>query len=167
MWIAKILWKLCDGSLPVLLDPAETRRRMRRMLQNVDGGHGALRGNIRHTVLHYTPLHVSAVSFINNGKIIFEEIPEAVNQVYHWHELFASPDPGPACCHVWGWDRWIFAYKTLSGLAPKKLFLVTPLTAKSVSKKCHWQNFPTWDAKFGRGASTTNSFSTFGSHFAK
>ena len=64
------------------------------MLQNVDGGHGALRGDIRHTVLHHTPLHVSA-AVINNGKIIFEEIPEVVNQVYHWHELFASPDPGP------------------------------------------------------------------------
>ena len=64
------------------------------MLQNVDAGHGALRGDIRNAGLHYTPLHVSA-AVINNGKIIFEEIPEVVNQVYHWHELFASPDPSP------------------------------------------------------------------------
>ena len=72
---------------------------------------------------HCPPPHSATrlCCLINNGKIIFEEIPEVVNQVYHWHELFASPDPGPACCHVWGWDRRIFAYKTLSGLAPKKL----------------------------------------------
>ena len=46
---------------------------------------------------HCPPLHSATrlCCLINNGKIIFEEIPEAVNQVYHWHELFASPDPGP------------------------------------------------------------------------
>ena len=55
------------------------------------------------------------------GKLFSRRSPKQLIKFTTGMNYLRAQTPVPACCRVWGWDRWIFAYKTLSGLAPKKL----------------------------------------------